>query len=239
MVAGTYSDKSDTATLIVTEGPLPPTVSIDSPQDGYLTTNSTATIEGTVAATPVLDEATLTVNGVSKTITVSDGVFSEQVSLVTGNNILTVSVSNVMGTDSDSITVTRGSKPVVDITSPLNGTISQATPITVEGTVDAIPEVSEATLTLNGNGSTITVTNGEFSETVDLVVGENTIVVSAANVAGAGTSPLIAVTLSEEAPPPPPPPPPSSTTNWWLIGGISGGVTLIALVVFIMFLHRY
>jgi len=237
-VTGTYSGKSDTATLTVIEGSLPPTISIDSPQDGYLTTNSTATIEGTVAATPLLDEATLTVNGVSKTITVSDGVFSEQVSLVIGDNILTVSVSNVMGTDSDSITVTRGSTPVVDITSPLNGAIFQATPITVEGTVDAIPEVTEATLTLNGNASTITVTNGEFSETVDLAVGENTIVVSATNVAGASTSPFIAVTLNEEAPPTPPPPP-SSTTNWWLIGGISGGITLIALVVFIMFLHRY
>jgi len=236
-VAGTYSGKSDTATLTVIEGSLPPTISIDSPQDGYLTANSTATIEGMVVATPLLDEATLTVNGVSKTITLSDGVFSEQVSLVTGDNILTVSVSNVMGTDSDSITVTRGSKPVVDITSPLNGAIFQATPITIEGTVDAIPEVTEATLTLNGNASTITVTDGEFSETVDLVVGENTMVVSATNVAGVGTSPLIAVTLNEEAPPPPPPP--SSTTNWWLIGGISGGITLIALVVFIMFLHRY
>ena len=236
-VTGTYSGKSDTATLTVIEGSLPPTISIDSPQDGYLTTNSTATIEGTVAATPLLDEATLTVNGVSKTITVSDGVFSEQVSLVIGDNILTVSVSNVMGTDSDSITVTRGSTPVVDITSPLNGAIFQATPITVEGTVDAIPEVTEATLTLNGNASTITVTNGEFSETVDLAVGENTIVVSATNVAGASTSPFIAVTLNEEAPPTPPPPP-SSTTNWWLIGGISGGITLIALVVFTMFLHR-
>ncbi len=237
-VTGTYSGKNDTATLTVVEGSLPPTVSIDSPQDGYLTTDSTTTVEGTVVATPVLDEATLTVNGVSKTITVSDGAFSEEVSLVIGDNILTVSVSNLMGTDSDSITVTRGSKPVVDITSPLDGTIFQATTITVEGTIDAIPEVTEATLTLNGNASTITLTDGEFSETVDLVDGENTIVVSTTNVAGAGTSPTITVTLNEEAPPTPPPPP-SSTTNWWLIGGISGGIALIALVVFRMFLRRY
>ena len=90
----------------------------------------------------------------------------------------------------------------------------------VEGTIDAIPEVTEATLTLNGNASTITVTDGEFSETVDLVDGENTIVVSATNVAGAGTSPTITVTLDTEAPPAPPSP--SSTTNWWLIGGYFG-----------------
>ena len=237
-VAGTYSGKSDTATLTVVEGSLAPTVSIDSPQDGYLTTASTATVEGTVVATPALDEATLTVNGVSMTITVSDETFSEEVSLVIGDNSLTVSASNVIGTDSDSITVTRGSKPVVDITSPLGGTMFQATPITIEGTVNAIPEVTEATLTLNGNASTITVTDGEFSEDVDLVDGENTIVVSATNVAGAGTSSTITVTLNEEAPPTPPPPP-TSTTNWWLIGGISGGVVLIAFVALIIFLRSY
>ena len=238
IVAGTYSGKSDTATLTVTEGSLPPTISIDSPQDGYLTTASTATVEGTAVATPALDQATLTVNGVSMTITVSDESFSEEVSLIIGDNSLTVSASNVMGTDSDSITVTRGSKPVVDITSPLGGTMFQATPITIEGTVNAIPEVTEATLTLNGSASTITVTDGQFSETVDLVDGENTIVVSATNIAGDGTSPTITVTLNEEAPPTPPPPS-SSTTNWWLIGGISGGVVLIALAALIIFLRSY
>lgn len=254
-VTGTYSGKSDTATLTVTTtGSLPPTVSIASPQDEYLTTERTVTIEGTVAATPALSEATLTVNGESRTITVSNGAFSKNVSLLKGDNTITVSASNLEGSDSDSITVTRGSEPVVDITLPEDGAIFQATPITVEGTIDAIPEVTEATLELNDTTSTITVTDGEFSEAVNLVDGGNTIVVSATNAVGTAASPTVTVTLTKEAPPspsspssssspppspPPLPPPPSSTTNWLLIGGILGGIVLIALVVFRMFLRRY
>ncbi len=247
-VTGTYSDKSGTATLTVIEGVLPPTVSIDSPKDRYLTTDSTVTVEGTVVAIPALSEATLTVNGKSRTITVSDGAFSKKVTLVKGDNTITVSASNLTDTDSDSITVTRNSKPVVDITSPMDGAIFQATLITVDGTVDALPGVTEATLTLNGNISTITVTDGKFSETVNLVDGENTIVVSATNVAGAGTSTTITATQNKETaptplppptPPPSPPPPPSSTTNWWLIGGILGGIALIAFVVVRKFVRRY
>ncbi len=242
-VTGTYSGKSDTATLTVVEGSLPPTVSIDSPKDGYLTTDNTVTAEGTAVAIPALSEATLTVNGESETITVSNGAFSKSVTLQKGDNTITVSASNPVGTDSDSITVTRNSKPVVDITSPMNGAIFQATPITVEGTIGAIPGVTEATLTLNGGASTITVTDAKFSETVNLVDGENTIVVSATNVAGAGTSSTITVTLNKEAvlPPPPSPPPPSSTTNWWFIGVILilGVIALIALLVFSLFRRRY
>ncbi len=247
-VTGTYSDKSGTATLTVIEGVLPPTVSIDSPKDRYSTTDSTVTVEGTVVAIPAPSEATLTVNGKSRTITVTDGAFSKKVTLVKGDNTITVSASNLAGTDSDSIKVTRTSKPVVDITSPMDGAIFQATPITVDGTVDALPGVTEATLTLNGNISTITVTDGKFNETVNLVNGENTIVVSATNVAGAGISTTITATLIKETAPTPlppptpspsPPPPPSSTTNWWLIGGILGGIALIALVVVRMFLRRY
>ena len=271
-VTGTYSGKSDTATLTVTTaGSLPPTVSIASPQDGYSTVDRTVTVEGTVVATPALSEATLTVNDESKTITVSNGTFSKKVILQKGDNTVTVSASNLVGTDSDSITVTRNSEPVVDITSPMDGAIFQATPIIVEGTADAIPGVTEATLTINGSASTITVADGEFSEVVNLLDGENTIVVSATNVAGTGTSPTITVTLNKEASPPPPvlalppplpapppsapaslppepplppapppvPLPPSHTTNWWLIGGILGGIALIAFVVFRMFFRRY
>jgi len=266
-VTGTYSGKSDTATLTVTTtGSLPPTVSIASPQDEYLTTERTVTIEGTVAATPALSEATLTVNGESRTITVSNGAFSKNVSLLKGDNTITVLASNLGGSDSDSITVTRGSEPVVDVTLPEDGAIFQATPITVEGTIDAIPEVTEATLELNDTTSTITVTDGEFSEAVNLVDGGNTIVVSATNAVGTVTSPTVTVTLTKEAPPssssapsppsspssssapssslappspPPLPPPPSSTTNWLLIGGILGGIVLIALVVFTMLLRSY
>ncbi len=105
-VTGTYSGKSGTATLTVIEGVLPPTVSIDSPKDRYSTTDSTVTVEGTVVAIPALSEAPLTVNGKSRTITVSDGAFSKKVTLVKGDNTITVSASNLAGTDSDSITVT-------------------------------------------------------------------------------------------------------------------------------------
>jgi len=238
-VTGSYSGKSDTATLTVIEGVLPPTVSIVSPQDEYSTTEHTVAVEGTVVATPAPNEVTLTVNGVSETITVSNGAFSKDVTLLKGDNTIKVSASNLAGTDSDFITVTRSSKPVVDITSPVDGAIFQATPITVEGTVDAIPGVTEATLTLNGSASTITVTDGEFSEAVNLVDGENTMVISATNDAGTGTSSTIAMTLEEQAPPGPPHQPPSSATNWWLIGSISGGIALIALIAFRMFLRRY
>ena len=250
-VTGTYSSKSDTATLTATTaGSLPPTVSIASPRDGYSTTHRTVTVEGEVVATPALSEATLTVNDESQTITVSNGAFSKTVTLYEGKN--TITVSNLAGTVSDSITVTRNSKPVADITSPMDGTIFQATQITVEGTIDALPGVTEATLTLNGSISTITVTDGKFSQAVNLVDGENKIVVFATNVAGVGISPTITVTLNKEAPspsspsppssPPPPSPPssPSSTLNWWLIiGGILGGIALITLVVYRKFLRRY
>jgi Glucodextranase, domain B/K319L-like, PKD domain len=78
--------------------------------------------------------------------------------------------------------------PVVSITTPENGSVVAASPVTVTGTVDD----PLATITVGGNPTPNN--NGSYSADVALVEGENTVTVIATNSTGGGSA-SVAVTL--------------------------------------------
>lgn len=98
---------------------VPPELSVTSPVDGFITNQSSVTVSGTtndVTSSPV----TLTVNGASVQV-YDDGTFSTTVSLVTGENEITVVATDGAGR---STTVTR--TVTVDTTPPVISDVSLA-----------------------------------------------------------------------------------------------------------------
>lgn len=81
---------------------VPPTLSISSPSDGYVTNKNTITVSGTTndaTSSPV----TVTVNGKAVTVS-SNGTFSTDVTLTSGNNTITVIAKDSAG---KTTTITR------------------------------------------------------------------------------------------------------------------------------------
>lgn len=81
---------------------VPPTLSISSPSDGYVTNKKTITVSGTTndaTSSPV----TVTVNGKAVTVS-SNGTFSTDVTLTSGNNTITVIAKDSAG---KTTTITR------------------------------------------------------------------------------------------------------------------------------------
>lgn len=98
---------------------VPPELSVTSPVDGFITNQSSVTVSGTtndVTSSPV----TLTVNGASVQV-YDDGTFSTTISLVTGENEITVIATDGAGR---STTVTR--TVTVDTTPPVISDVSLA-----------------------------------------------------------------------------------------------------------------
>lgn len=81
---------------------VPPTLSVSSPSDGYITNKNTITVSGTtndVTSSPV----TVTVNGKEVTVD-SDGAFSTDITLTSGSNTITVIAKDNAG---KTTTITR------------------------------------------------------------------------------------------------------------------------------------
>ena len=116
----------------------PPIVVITSPANGYLTNHSPAAIAWTV-------------DGVTQTSQLSQN-------LVEGVNTITRTAMDAAGnTGSASITVTLDTHvPVVAITSPANGFLTNHTPVDVAWTVDGVAQTIQLTQTLVEGPNTIT-----------------------------------------------------------------------------------
>jgi PKD repeat protein len=80
-------------------------VDITSHENGQTVNQETITLQGTVSDTSIT-EATLSVNGASSTIPVTSGSFSQEINVITGENTITVTVTNAQGCSaSDTITL--------------------------------------------------------------------------------------------------------------------------------------
>src|SRR3990167_3863359 len=150
------------ASVTVTLDTIAPVVVITAPTNGTLTAVSPITVDWTV-------------DGVTQVTLTSEA-------LVEGLNTITRSATDAAGnTGSASVTVTLDTiAPVVVITAPTNGTPTAVSPITVDWTVDGVPQV---TLTSEA-----------------LVEGLNTITRSATDAAGNTGSASVTVTLDTIAP---------------------------------------
>jgi len=181
------------ATVTVKVDARKPAITITSPVDGILTNNSTVTIAGTAT---IATSVNVIVNGVSSPVAVTSGAFNTTATLSNGNNIICVTGYdpanatdiNYMGTSGSRTVTLDTTPPVVSINSPINNSNIGTAGMTVSGTVDD-PAVKTALLLLNGDSPvTIGVVNGDFSQSITLQQGANTIVVRATDAAG-NTSP--------------------------------------------------
>ncbi len=151
----------------------PPVITINAPQDGLITNQSAQTITGSLSET-----TTLTING--QTVTVNpDLTFSTDVTLVEGANSYTFEATDAAtNLDAASLTLNLDTVlPVITITSPQDGLITNQTTQTIIGSLS-----EPATLTINGQAVTVN-PDLSFSTNVILVEGANAITIEATDAA--------------------------------------------------------
>lgn len=93
---------------------------------------------------------------------------------------------NVATSSSTSFTIDTNA-PSLNITSPIDNLITNESTVTVSGTTDDAT-TKPVTVTVNGNSVSVDPTTGEFSTTVNLEEGSNTITVVATDTAGNSTT---------------------------------------------------
>lgn len=171
-VANALIDAMNTAGLNTEVGPA---VTISSPADGSYVTASSATLTYSVVdtlGTPSCTPAS-----------------GSTVDLSTGANTITVSCEDTAGkSGSASVTVNRGSTPVVALTSPSDGLNTTSSATNVSYTVDGGTTLPSKGCKVNATNSTSATTNA-----LSLSTGANAIQVSCTNDYGTGTSAPIVV----------------------------------------------
>ena len=168
------------ATCVATYVRSGPTLTVSTLPDGSITNNATLNITGTV--TDEIGIISFTINGVA--VTVTHGAFSRAVTLATGTNTITIVAIGTQGnstTNSRTITLDQ-TAPTLTITTPADNSITGETPITVTGTVNEAATVKARVGT--GAWQTAQVYGASFIIQLTLANGQNTIEVTATDVAG-------------------------------------------------------
>ena len=169
-----------TASRSVTLDTIAPVLTITSPQDGATTTEAQLTITGTVTDATA---TTVTVNNVAATRNGNE--FSAVVSLVEGPNTFIIRAEDAAGNQTETTrTITLQvqhdtTPPVITLTDPTEGLITNASPVTVSGIVT---DASAVTVTVNNQP--VTLSGTQFSASLTLTEGSNTITILAADAFG-------------------------------------------------------
>lgn len=134
-----------------------------------------------------------------------DCTYTPQAALADGSHTVTINVS-----DNDGNAATQASRaytvdtvpPVLNVTSPANGFLTNSAALVVQGTTnDATSSSVTVTIKLNGvDQGTVTVTGGAFSKALTLANGSNTIVVTATDAAGKASTVTLTGTLDTTVP---------------------------------------
>lgn len=196
-----------------------PTISITYPTSGATITSSLPTITWTVTDDDSgVDPATIgiTINSGSKvtgdsiTKTAISGGYScsytPSAALSDGANTIYIDASDYDGNAATQASVSftvDTVPPVLNITAPVDGLITNVASCTVTGTTnDATSSPVTLTVQLNsGTAETVTVgQDGSFSKTLTLAIGSNTITVVATDAAGQSTTVTRTVVLDQTAP---------------------------------------
>lgn len=170
---------------------------VTSPVDGLYVTNAAYTVQG--KADPDT-EVHVYNNGEEAAVVTSNGAgeFSAELTLSEGENSLTAraALANGLTEPSKAITlVLDTTKPVVNILTPVEGTLLNTKSVTVTGQVE---ELNLASLQVNGVDATVE--NGVFAAAVELVEGENQISVAAVDLAGNVSTEGVSVTVDTTKP---------------------------------------
>jgi hypothetical protein len=162
-----------------------PTLTVSALANGSFTNKLTLNVSGT--ATDAGGLKSVTVNGQAVQVN-PDGTFSTAVTLTVGANTITVvATDNAGNQQTDTRTITYDlNAPVLTITGPADNSVSVQSFITVSGTVN---ETSTVSVTVNnGSPQLASITGNNFTATVNLVTGVNTIAITATDLAGNVTS---------------------------------------------------
>jgi len=188
------------ATVAVTpaaaEDTVKPTLAVSTLATGAYTNKPTLNISGTVT-----DEGgiqSVTVNEQPATVA-TDGSFSTALNLVPGENTITVVAADKNGNQqTDSRTITYDpTAPVLTVAFPADNSSTTQSFIALAGTVS-----EPATVTVKDNGGTpvtASMDGNNFTATVNLVPGVNTVSISAADLAGNVVNEKRSITYSSGA----------------------------------------
>ncbi len=170
----------------------PPVITITSPPPNLITRNTTVVVSGSVA-----DETPTTVTINDSATTVSGGAFNDTIPLVEGSNAIHIVATDAAGHSTDSLrTVIRDrTPPVLTVNQPANGFITNQASLLVSGTVTDANAV-----TVNVNGTPLTVTGTAFNGSFLLAEGTNVLVFTAIDAAGNETPVIRTVKLDTQVP---------------------------------------
>ena len=175
-----------------------PSLTVSTLANGSVTNNATLNVTGTVSDSES-GVKNVTVNGNPATVT--GGNFTIAITLVDGaNTVTTIATDNANNSTTDSRTITLDrAAPGLTITLPADNSTTSNTFTSVTGSVDD----ATATVTAKVNGGTntsATMSSTNFSITLNLVSGLNTIDITATDPAGNSSSAKRTVTSDASAP---------------------------------------
>lgn len=207
----------DTLKLRVKET-VAPVITITSPTESEVTTNSKPTVKWTVtdsgsgvnsdSISITVDNGSVVTSGITKTAITNGYSCSYTIPSALSDGTHTVKVD---AKDNDGNSATQRSvsfvvdvaPPVLSVSSPTNNLVTATKTVTVAGkTNDSTSGIKKVTVKLNA-GSETQVTadsNGNFSTSITLVEGANTIVITSYDSGGLKTSVTRIVTLDTQAP---------------------------------------
>jgi len=186
-----------TITVIRQEAPppdaKPPVVTITSPANGFSTLASSITVTGTAAdeGASATGIARVLVNGVEAVFDAGNNAWAaEGIALAEGDNPIVAEAEDRAPTPNRGraeITVRRrvAAPPQIEITNPKSGSVTSATSVTVAGTVSS--GAADVSVTVTVNGEQAQIAGGQFTKTVSLTEGSNTITVIGTDSLGQST----------------------------------------------------
>lgn len=171
-----------------------PTLTVTAPTDHLVTNADSVTVTGTVTDASV---ARANVNGIPMTLG-AGGAFSQRVVLADGANYLTITAVDTVGNSASVVrVVTRDiTPPVLTVTDPADGTLTNQPSILVRGRVT---DASSVVATVNGMPASVA-QDGAFSQTITLAVGSTPVLVEARDAAGNVSSHSLTVVRDTIAP---------------------------------------
>lgn len=195
-----------------------PAIVISSPTESQITNNSRPTVSftvtdadsgvnsGTISVT--VDSGSAVTSGITKTA-ITNGYqcsYAIPTALSEGNHTIKVNAKDNDGNTATERTVTFKvdvTPPVLSVTAPTNNLLTNKAECTVSGkTSDVTAGIKSVTVRINGGAekSVSVDSSGNFSVTVTLSEGANTIVVTAIDNSGLSSSVTRIVTLDTQAP---------------------------------------
>lgn len=177
----------------------PPEIDLRSPEDGLLTDQEEAIVEGSIEDNlSVPEEISVTISGEEATL-MENGEFYLEKSLESGQNTIEVVAEDLVGnSSSENVTITSDSQPpTLDVS---YSEIVDRKTATIEGTVsDDVTDIEDMDVTLDGNTLELD-SEGNFSKDESLTQGSNSFTIEATDNVGNSVSENITI-VSDTVPP--------------------------------------